>query len=200
MEALKSGSVIVESKTKIDTGLFPIETDVVVTGDFLAPDRSRFTVNISSSILSAQYEAIVIGQEAYQKLPFSDEWEPGPDALAFLGAGRYLGQINLNFDSETVQMITLVGSEVLEGDSVFSLEGSSLPATAIALLTGDPTLQEDSGDSTGDVQIWIGTEDSLVRKLYIEYQMKDSPLGGDLTVETVVYFSSYDKEVDIQAP
>ena len=201
MDALKSGSVRLESKvqTKLESGLFPIETEVVVTGDFQAPDRSQFTVAISSLGLSIQYEAIIIGQEAYQKLPFSDTWEPGPDALAFLGEGGYLGQLNLNLDDEVIQLITLVGSEVLEGDTVYYLKGA-LPAYAFAELTGDPTIEEDSESDPVDMGLWIGVEDLLVRKLALKYQRTDSTSGDRVTVETVVTYSSYDKPVDIQAP
>ena len=199
MDALKSGSVRLESKTKLESGLFPIETNVVATGDFQAPDRSQFTVEISSLGLSIQYEAIIVGQEAYQKLPFSDTWEPGPDALAFLGEGGYLGQLNLNLDDEVIQLITLVGSEVLEGDTVHYLKGA-LPAYAFAELTGDTAIDEDSESDPVNIGLWIGVEDLLVRKLAIEYQRTDSTSGDKLTVDTVLTYSSYDKPVDIQAP
>ena len=199
MDALKSGSIRLENKTKLEIGLFPIETDVVVTGDFQAPDRSQFTVAISSLGLSIQYEAIIIGQEAYQKLPFSDMWEPGPDALAFLGESGYLGQLNLNLDNEVIQLITLVGSEVLEGDAVYYLKGA-LPTYAVAEFTGDPTIREGSESDSVDIELWIGVDDLLVRKLALKYQRTDSTSGDRVTVETVVTYSSYDKPVDIQAP
>ena len=194
MDALESGSILIESKAKIE-GFFPIESDVVITGDFQAPDRSQFTVDISTNVgLTIQYEAIIIGQDAYQKLPFTDTWEQSPDPLDLITGSAYLGQLNLELNSETAQAISLVGPETLDGEDVIYLKGT-LPAEVVAQLIGG----EDVQSGSADVEIWIGVEDFLIRRMSMEYEQTDST-GATTTGTTTLTYSNYNGPVDIQAP
>ncbi len=64
MAAVETGSVIMEGTAKLE-GSLPIETTLVLTGDYQAPDRSRFTTKIASGGFSFEYDSVVIGTDGY---------------------------------------------------------------------------------------------------------------------------------------
>ena len=198
MNALKSGSVRLEIDAKLE-GFLPIETETVMEGDYQIPDRSRFSVAIDSSVIAIQYEAIVIGRDAYQKLPFSDEWEANPDALALLGESDYLGQLNFNIDPQVADLIAVAGVVALDGEDVYLLKGQ-LPGEVIGALIGNPAVEDDPEGQPSEVEIWIGASDFLIRKLTAEFQQEDPFTGSQATVQMAMTFSGYNKDVDIQAP
>ena len=198
MSAVETGSIALEGSAVLggDTSL---ETTLVLYGDFQAPDRSRFTTSISTAGVSLEYDSIVIGQEGYQENLFTGEWETSPDARSILGESGYLGQLDLDFSEEDIALITLIGVVDLDGVHVYHLKGT-LPASAASAMTGDPTINEDSQGAPLDTEMWIGVEDSLVRRMSIAFQLTDDLTGQTISAQTVMTFSGYGKDVDIQAP
>ena len=195
METLETGSVRWEGEV---TG-GPIEGQLVVYGDFQAPDRSRFTTVITAGSVSIEYDSIVIGAEAYLENPFNGAWEASPEPLGTLGEGEHLGELNLALEPEAIDLIVLAGVEELNGESVYYLQGQ-LPADAVAALVGDPSIEDDALGAPVDMEIWIGVADFLVRKLGVRFQVTDPRTGSNMTAQTVMTFSDYGKPVDIQAP
>ena len=194
---MKTGSLVLESTSTLG-GAQPIETKLVLSGAFQAPNRSQFTTVLSSGGFSLEYDSIVIGEDGYQKNPFGDEWESNQDARSALGESRYLGELDLDFSDDAIDLLTLVGVEDLDGVQVYYLKGT-IPASA-ADLRGDPTLNAHSQGSPIDVEMWTGVVDSLVQRLSIGFQDTDELSGQTISARTVLTYSDYGKEVDIQAP
>ena len=198
MASVETGSVRMEIESTLDGPIF-FETKIVVHGDFQAPDRSRFTTIATSGGSSLEYDSIVIGMEGYQENPFSGVWEASPDAFIFLGEASHLGKLDLGLETEVVELITLVGVVDLDGVSVYYLSGA-LPADAAADLVGDSSLENKAYDAPVETEMWIGVEDSLVRKLGVRFKQTDAISGTSLAGQTIMTFSDYGKAVDIQAP
>ena len=126
-------------------------------------------------------------------------WEASPDAFIFLGEASHLGKLDLGLETEVVELITLVGVVDLNGVSVYYLSGA-LPADAAADLVGDSSLENEAYDAPVETEMWIGVEDSLVRKLGVRFKQTDAISGTSLAGQTIMTFSDYGKAVDIQAP
>ena len=198
MASVETGSVRMEVESTLDGPVF-FETKIVVHGDFQAPDRSRFTTVATSGGSSLEYDSVVIGMEGYQENPFSGVWEASPDAFILLGEASHLGKLDLGLETEVVELITLVGVVDLDGASVYYLSGA-LPADAAADLVGDPSLENKAYDAPVETEMWIGVEDSLVRKLGVRFKQTEPTSGTSLAGQTIMTFSDYGKAVDIQAP
>ena len=196
--AVETGSIAIEV-TATQGGVTPVETSFTISGDFQAPDRSRFTTVVSTGGLSSEFDSIVIGDEAYQQDPLSGEWDASPDALGVAGESGYLGKLLPVFEDYASAPLTLVGVENRDGVQVYILEGS-LPASDADFLPGDVGVLEDAPDAPLDLEVWIGVEDSLLRRLEYGSQYTDELTGHSTATHTVVTYLDYGKEVDIQAP
>ncbi len=119
--------------------------------------------------------------------------------MALLGESGYLGELKLDLEDEVNRLINLVGVEEVDGVSAYHLN-SSLPPFAAAYIAGDSSLEQDSQGAPVDMEMWIGVEDSLVRKMTMGFQHTDALTGDKITARTVMTFSDYGKSVDIQAP
>ena len=198
MAAVETGSVVLDGTATLG-GDTAMETRLVISGDFQTPDRSRFTTTISGAGYSLEYDSIVIGEDGYQENLFTGEWEANQDARSILGEGGHFGDLDLDLNDEDVRLITVMGVEDLDGVQVYYLKGT-IPVDAAADLTGDLGINEVSQDSPIDVEIWVGVDDSLVRRMSIGFQDKDELSGQTITALTVMTYSDYGKDVDIQAP
>ncbi len=198
MASIESGVVSIEAESKLD-GPFVSETRFIIQGDFLAPDRSRFTLTVTAGSSPGEHNYIVIGEEGYYESPFSGAWESSSDPLRLLGNADHLGKLDLALEAEAVDLLTLVGVVDLDGMNAYYLKGA-LPAVAAARLVGDPSLVNKSPDEPIETEIWIGADDFLARKVGVRYFQME-PVGGiSLSGQTVMTFSDYGKQVDIQAP
>ncbi len=198
MASVESGAVMIETKSKLE-GPFVSESKIEMHGDFQAPDRSLFTAVVTAGGFPAEYEYLAVGAEGYQKNPSSGEWEPSPDPLNILGDAEHLGKLDLGFESEVVELITLVGVVDLDGMNAYYLKGA-LPAGAAADLVGDPSIVNKSPDEPVETEIWIGAQDFLARRVAVRYFQTDPISNTSLSGQTVMTFSDYGKSVDIQAP
>lgn len=198
MSAVESGSVTLEGTATLG-GAEAMETKLALSGDFHAPDRSRFITSISAAGISLEYDSIVIGEDGYQENLFTGEWEASPDARDILGESRFLGEINLDFNDQATDQLTLVGTQDLDSVQVYHLQGTISPGAAAEML-GDPTIGEDSQGAPINVEMWIGVEDSLVRRISIAFQQPNELTGQAISAQTVFTYSEFGKDVDIQAP
>ncbi len=198
MASVESGAVMVATASKLE-GPFVSESKIEMHGDFQAPDRSLFTAVVTAGGFPAEYEYLAVGAEGYRKNPSSGEWESSEDPLNILGDAEHLGKLDLGFESEVVELITLVGVVDLDGTNAYYLKGA-LPAGAAADLVGDPSILNKSPDEPVETEIWISAEDFLARRVAVRYFQTDPISNTSLSGETVITFSYYGKEVDIQAP
>ena len=179
----------------------PQTVEFVTEGAFQAPDRSRYTITATASGITFQVESIIIGNEAWTKNILTGAWETDPlQADLFqheeLGNQAHLGDLDLDFESEEMESLTLVGEEDLGGELVYYLTGRIHPASLGKLLAGTAGLEAAEADF--EVDIWIGVEDSLVRKVKFRAIPSSGADGPSLQIETT--FSDYGRPVDIQAP
>ena len=107
--------------------------------------------------------------------------------------------MDLALEDEVVQFITLVGVEELGGIEVYHLEGS-LPASDAIFPTTDLSVFEDAPDAPFYLEMWIGMEDALLRRLASGYQYTDELTGQSVAAYAVLTYSDYGKSVDIQPP
>ena len=198
MASVESGSITLEGSAALG-GDVSLETTLVLSGDFQAPDRSRFTTSISAAGVSLEYDSIVIGEDGYQENLFTGDWEASQDARSILGDSGYLGQLDLALIDEDIALITLEGVVDLDGVRVYHLKGD-LPGSAAANITGDSTINEDAQGEPLEAEMWIGVEDSLVRKMSLGFQLTDDLSGQTINALTILTYSDFGKDVDIQAP
>ena len=196
--AVETGSVTLQGTASLG-GDPNLKTELVLSGDFQAPDRSQFTTIITASGISLEYDSIVIGEDGYQENLFTGGWEASQDARSILGESGYLGELDLDFDEAAFEEITLVGVEELGGVQVYRMQGT-LPADAAAEMTGDSSLSEGTEAAPFEVSLWTGVEDSLIRRISLSFQDTDALSGQTIIGHTVMTYSDYGKVVDIQAP
>ena len=87
--------------------------------------------------------------------------------------------------------LELVGTELANGVESHRLK-ARIPNAEVAAFFGSPPQ-----DGVTNVELWIGVEDSLVRKVILRGpSLQDDPTETERTIE----FSKYGEPVDIVAP
>ena len=191
MRAVESGYVEIDIavETAGETGL-----GMRIAGDFQAPDRNRFTVRISQGGISIQLEMIVIGSDSYVKNPLTGMWDDRLESPTPFGNLLSYGAFAAYFAPEVAAGFTLRVAR-LNGERVYHVRGPVTDETLVVLLDEAPVRGRQ-----GEVEYWIGVDDSLVRRAEIR---TESPAGdGAAATKTrvVMTVSGYGKSVDIQAP
>ena len=195
MTEVESFHFELESTVSTSTDDADVGLPISFIGDYQAPDRIRGKLSLSLGFFSIEMETIAIGDTTYITNLDSGEWEvssglgfgvPNPAELAVPGGVSLEG-------------LTLVGEEDLDGIRVYHLKGAA-PASIFG----------DASDAEAD--FWIGVDDLRIRKVTAkgEVSFGDSgglglPFGGaDLsgfaTISLTVKFSDYDEPVVIEAP
>ena len=198
MGAVETGSVKMEVEASIEgTSTFHAKSEI--SGDFHTPNLSQFTAVISSGGISATHESIVIGEQSYIRDPARGSWETGVVLRNFLQEDEYLGELNLHLASDVIDHLSLVGTETPDGDYVYYVKGS-LPSEAAANLVHDSGMADSAGDAPVSMEIWIGAEDFLVRKVVFGFKRTNATSGDKSMVQNMTTYSDYGKAVAIQAP
>ena len=166
-----------------------------VTGDFQAPDRYHLTLQIGQGGISIKLEMITIGRENYIKNPLTSLWETEALPLRPFNDLFEYGAFNTDFDPDTVAGFNLVGIVQLDDEHVYHLRGP-VTGDALADLLDDSPVQ----GRHGEVDYWIGIEDSLVRRVAIRTEVPAGSDGSTSVTEVVMTLSDYGKPVDIEAP
>lgn len=153
--------------------------------DILRPDAIRLVTDFSADGGMAEGEIISLGGSQFILYPGFQGWlslgETPPDASTDLGSFPY----DLGGLLEAVQDLELLGEEVLAGDRTHHLTGVFPVAFREAL--GLP-----SGVDAPTMDMWVGTEDLLPRR--IESRVEDPPTDLEFT------YSGYGAETDIRVP
>ena len=181
---------------------------MIMEGDFQAPDRVRFTVSALSQggdREELELEMIVIGDDAYQRNPVTGEWEVDPSSGASLGDPMGLDGLTTGFASESLGEFSLVGEEELDGVPVHHLRGVATGEVLTGLLGADMTGGE------GQVEYWVGREDSLLRRSWARFSLpldefiafgppEPERAGLSMLMEARAELSGYGDVPDIQPP
>ena len=191
MQAAESGSVEIDITVDTEGG---VALGMRIEGDFQAPDRNRFTLRISQGGISITLEQIVIGSDSYVKNPVTGQWEAGTESATPFGNLLAYGAFNLDFAPETAAEFTLRVTR-LNGERVYHVMGPVTDMELVALLDDAPIRGRH-----GEVEYWIGIDDSLVRRAVIRTESPGGDGGAATKTRVVMTVSDYGKSVNIQAP
>ncbi len=191
----------VESFHYVADGILqPIETEssapvtVLFVGDALAPDRTSSRLTLTVFVFVLEIDIITIGDDAYTTNPQTGMWEvTTADALGIPNP------VSLVADGvPALEDVTVVGREDLDSVEVIHLRG-----TAQIVNQGVP------GADLETVDVWVGTEDGLVRRIAYEgvvdldalgLTLQDVGLTGEALLMLEINLSAFDEPVTIEAP
>jgi hypothetical protein len=201
MSGVQSFHFELDASITTETDGSAMQIPLTFAGDYQAPDRTRGKMTISLGFLSMELETITIGDKAYISDPQTGEWEETSNASLVIPQPSDFTGIP---EQANLEGMEVVGEETLEdGTPVLHLR-----AKAPEELTGGNT-----GDL--DAHIWIGLEDSLIRRMKID---GDVPLdqvaalapgapfsggalpSGPANLTMTVTLSNYNVPVEIEAP
>ena len=175
----------------------PREIELVTYGDFQNPDRSSYSVAATFWGYTITQDYVTIGAHGYSRNSTNDYWFYDPQAASSLGSRDHVGDIDLRLQEDVIALFSLVGEQDLAGVSVYYIKGEIPDASAQALLGEMPSVVE---SDNAQAEIWIGVDDFLIRKIKLQQKGWDKDLEAELETTTVVTYSDYGKEVDIQPP
>lgn len=188
MAALNSGRVAFHLAANVEEESIAVD----VEGDFLFPDRFRFTMTFN---YVDTVEIIAIGDMAYHTLPGVGAWSMSPDTFTEIRDLIALGAFNKDLVAEIVDDFRSVSTEVLNGEDVYCITGQASGKPLRGLLG-----ESDEGEGVGKVHFWIGAEDFKVRKMGILADLPVEEGTATAKVRLVMTLSGYGKPVEIQAP
>lgn len=158
-------------------------------GDLVVPDRLRADVAGSLSGVSLTSELVIVGDRDFLKDPFRGEWrtfEVGTSPVAFFDPAKGVLAV-----IEGAQELSQLASEEVGGADSYRLRGK-VPVSAITPILGNPP-----SERLVDVELWIGTEDLLLRRIRLEGPVLE---GDPEDVVRTVELSEFDEPVEIEPP
>lgn len=195
MATLESGYVEIGIVLAVTAGERTESFNVEVKGDFLAPDRNQVTMSLDSGDVSGvEVGIIAIGDLTYLKYPGVDGWTRSPDPFTPYTDLFAFGAFNTDLDAQVVEGFDMVSEEELAGERVYYLKGS-VSRKELAELLDDP----EETFTEGEVEYWVGVEDSLVRKMAVRAVSSQEGFDSS-TMQTEMRLSDYGRSVNIQAP
>jgi len=158
-------------------------------GDIVVPDRLRARVAGTLSGLSIRSELIFVGDQHYLKDPISGRWrklDAETSPIAFFDPAK--GVLTVIRGARDVE---LVGSETVGGVDTYHVEGVVEARDVTPILGNEP-----SGRLV-DLELWMGKEDSILRRLRLSGPISDDE--ADDIVRTVDV-SQFDEAFQIEPP
>ena len=159
-------------------------------GNVIVPDRLQAKASATFSGIPIETELVIVGDDDYFVDPLTRKWrrlEVGTSPVEFFDPAKgVLGVIRGAVDVETA------GSETVRGVDTRRLTGKVKARDAAPLLVVSAP-----GDRLADVELWIGKEDLLLRRLRVS-----GPVGAGEPDEAsrTVELSGFDQEFRIEAP
>ncbi len=160
-------------------------------GDFARPNKMGVHLKVLVAVAAAELDMIALGSEQYLTNVLTQQWEVLPPKFGFNPAVMFDPQVGLEqLLKAGLDNAHWIGVEVLDGKSLFHLQGS---------ISGE-RLQGMSGGLIGkgpiDVDLWIEPN------TYLPYQavIVDKDSDAEKPTTWTMTFSSYGKDVNITAP
>ena len=160
-----------------------------VDGDVLVPDKLKGKVGGTFAGISISTELIVVGDTYYLKSPFGNTWQK-IDVATLPSAF---------FDPEHGILAVIQGATDLENDGSEEVGGVDCYRVKGKVRAQDLTtlLSDASGAQELDMELWIGKDDKLVRRLRLTGPISSAEAAA--AVRTVE-LSEFDEAVQITAP
>ena len=208
MGELDSYRATMDANISVGTGSLTLEIPVIANVDYVSPDRSQGVTSIDFGFFKTEVSFVAIGDDFYFTDPETGEWSKGMgnDAVPFFGPDQLLdfGDSDAIYDFRGLSengLGTISGPEVADGT----------PAYRLSYSVGDEAV--DLGLGGLNVDLWIGAEDSLLRRIEIsgEFSVEDEggaavpaipldDLSGDVELDAVITFSNFNTPVTIEPP
>ena len=201
MDALQSGSlkfVTTTSEGGDPAEVFRIDFDV----DFIVGDRYRSVSTIEGGGMEFESTSINIGRDGYtQGSPTGadGEWEHYRDESCNAIQRWEFGVFNLHLEEDSTELISLEGVKEMDGEQVHHLKGQA-PFGVLDFILGTGSPMEDSEYPPSDIELWIGVDDFLMRKLSVQSEYVDPESGTEGSSELTVTLSDFNEPMDIQPP
>lgn len=173
----------------------PIAKGIEMTGaegDIAPPDRLKMKVEGTISNQFIEVEVVTVGDQTWMTNPLNGKWTEltGKDdfnALTLFNPGTGIKAV-----MESVTDAIRINEEKIDDASCFHLRGSLLSDDLDAIASGKAA----EGLPVA-VDIWIGVDDLLLRKVVFDGQIHEDENEGILRTLTL---SKFDQPVDIAAP
>jgi lipoprotein LprG len=160
-----------------------------VDGDVQVPDRLEARVGGTFAGVSISTDLIVIGDTYYLKVPFGNTWRK--IEVETLPAAFFDPEKGILAVIEHASDLQTAGSEEVGGVDCDRVTGK-IVAEALK-----PLLNTAEGTGEVDMELWIGKDDKLLRRLVLSGPI--SP-DEDADAERRVELSQFDEPVHITAP
>ena len=208
MAELDSFRATMDANISVGTGGVTFEIPINAVIDYASPDRSQGVTSIDFVFLQTEVSFVAIEDDFYFTDPETGEWSKGMgnDAVPFIGPEQLLdfGDSDAIYDFRGLSdngSGEITGPEEIDGTLAYRLSYS----------VGDEAA--DLGLGGLNVDLWIGVEDSLLRKIEIggEFSVEDEggaaasvipidDLSGDVELDAVITFSNFNTPVNIEPP
>ena len=201
MDALQSGSLKSETTTSQggdQTEEFRTDFDV----DFIVRDRYMSVSTVDLGGMEFESTSIKIGRDSYTQSLLTDtdgEWEHYRDDSCDAIHRWEFGVFNLHLDEDSTGLISFEGVKEVDGEQVYHLKGHA-PFEVIDFILGTKSTIEDSEYPPLDIELWIGVDDLLMRKLSVQFEYVDPESGTEGSSELTITLSDFNEPLDIQPP
>ena len=158
-------------------------------GDIAVPDRVRASFSGSFGGIGIESELVIVGDEDFLKDPLTGRWrtldigaspldyfDPASGVIAVMGS---------------VEELELAGTEDVQGAPAYRLTGTASARDLSGLLAVAPS------DRSVPVQLWVGRDDYLLRRLRVDGPVAD---GEPEDVVRTIEISRHDEPVEIEKP
>ena len=201
MDALQSGSLKWETTSSEGgdpTAVFRIDAEV----DFIVGERYMSVTTFDGGGMELEITSINIGRDGYTQRPVTDtdgEWEHYRDDSCNALERWEFGVFNLHLEEDSTELISLEGVKEMDGAQVYHLKGQA-PFGFLEFILGTGSPIEDSEYPPSDIDLWIGVDDFLMRKLSVQAEYVDPESGTEGSSEVTVTLSDFNEPLDIQPP
>jgi hypothetical protein len=174
-----------------ENGTMPMPLGLRLTsaeGDYAAPDRIKAGVKAKAASANLAVDIIAIGDRTWITNPFTRKWQSLPDTTVsdIADPNAIVGALVSNLKDPKI-----AGEQDVDGVKTYRVTGT--------IASGDLRSAFSDVDTgfTNNVEIWLGTADSLPRRARIAGQLykDDAP-----NVMRQVEITKYGAAVDIKAP
>ena len=175
-----------------ENGGTPLAIGLVVSdveGDVVKPDGLRVSLGATFSGFFVEMQLVSHESVTYMTDPVTQEWEiqeAGVNPLAFFDPVTGIDSIMSDLADPSLQ-----GQETLEGITTHHVSGK-LPSDSLV-----PLLSTVTPDLTVDTEVWIGVDDSYLRKVVF----RGVAVSGDAeNIVRTITLSSFNQAEDIEVP
>jgi hypothetical protein len=159
------------------------------SGDVVRPDRLKMTISGTVVGMTLKVEMVKVGEVLYMENPLTHKWELPPpefEVLSVLDPNAFIATVMKDAENPS-----RLDNEEAEGALCYHLNGT-IDSGDLSAITGIV-----SGGVPINTDIWIGTDDFLVRKVKLEGKITENEAEG---IIRFLRLSAFDKQVSIELP